>query len=265
MRTSLARRNQIKVEEGFANPVSDDGFSNPTGGWGHIKGVRLGQPVTVAQGEAWLDEDIGIADDAVNKLITVPLNQGQHDVLSSFTMNEGVGALETSTLRRRLNTGDYASVRTELLRWVYADPDGAGPRPKEVVQGLINRRNREAAAWTLASAPLNPIDPAGSRTVNGAATAGAGGAADIAMQVTDAAQNAGWQLSSGNWIMIAVGVVVLAGALWAIYARLDDAGMLPWKKKPAATIAPETPASVDVPLPPEPPAQVVEAPAPEKP
>lgn len=247
MRVSLAERNRIKAEEGLFLKAYDDGGGQATIGWGHIDGVRWGDTCTLEQAEVWLTADIAVAENAVNKYVHVPLTQGQFDVLVSFTMNLGVGALASSTLLRLLNTGDYAAVRGQLLRWVYDDPDGAGPLPPHVVQGLVNRRQREGAAWTAASAPVNPVDPSGSRTVNGAFTAGAGGAADIAVQVTDAAQNAGWQLSSGNWIMIAVGVVVLAGALWAIYARLDDAGLLPWKKKPVAPVTtpeppvPETP------------------------
>lgn len=233
MQTSARRRAQIKLDEGFANPVSDDGFGNPTGGWGHIKGVRLGQPVSVAQGEAWLTEDIDIADAAVRKYVKVPLTQGQWDVLSSFVMNLGGGALAQSTLLRKLNAGDYASVRTELLRWDHADPDGAGPLPPRKVLGLTRRRQREANDWTATSAPLNPIDPSGSRTVNGGATTTVAGGAIVAEQVNEVVQSAQWNLLSGNSIGIIIGLIVLGAGLWVIYSRLDDAGQLPWKKRSA--------------------------------
>lgn len=76
---------------------------------------------------------------AVNRLITVPLNQNQFDALVSFTYNLGEGALEQSTLRRILNAGDYAGVPAQLLRWNMADG--------HPVQGLTNRRTAEGVLW----------------------------------------------------------------------------------------------------------------------
>lgn len=234
MRVSLSYRNQVKTEEGLALKAYNDGGDQPTIGWGHIKNVHYGDTCTLAQAEAWLTEDLAIAENAVNNLVTVPLTQGQFDVLVSFTMNLGGGALGSSTLLRKLNVGDYASVRSELLRWVYDDPDGAGPLPLHKVQGLVNRRQREADAWLVASAALNPIDPKGSRTINGGGLATTGGLVVAGEQINEVIQNAETHLSAGNVMGIIVGVLILAGGLWAIYARLDDAKLLPWQKKPPA-------------------------------
>lgn len=236
MQTSTRERGKIKEWEGWADPVSDDGFGNATGGWGHIKGVTNGQRVTPAQGEVWLTEDLRFAEDAVNRLVSVPLTQGQFDVLISFTMNLGSGALEVSTLRKKLNAGDYASVRGELLRW-----DHVGPKQ---VAGLTRRRQDEANDWTMYSAPVNPIDPSGSRTINGGVVAGAGGAVVVAEQANEAITSASWHLGAGNTIGLVIGLLILAGAAWAIYARLDDAGKLPWHR------AKQPEAPVPTPLPP---------------
>jgi len=54
----------------------------------------------------------------------------------SFTYNCGTGALRASTLRRRINAGEWARVPTELRKWVRA-----GGRP---VRGLVLRREDEA-------------------------------------------------------------------------------------------------------------------------
>ena len=47
---------------------------------------------------ALLLQDVAYAEHAVGHLVTVPLSQGQHDALVSFTYNEGAGRLQTSTL-----------------------------------------------------------------------------------------------------------------------------------------------------------------------
>ena len=57
--------------------------------------------------------------------------------LVSFAFNLGVGALASSTLRRRVNAGDWPGAQRELLRWVR----GGG----RVLPGLVLRRQAEAA------------------------------------------------------------------------------------------------------------------------
>lgn len=54
-----------------------------------------------------------------------------------FAYNLGVGRLQSSTLRRCLNAGDWAGAREQLMRWVR----GGG----RVLPGLVRRRKAEAA------------------------------------------------------------------------------------------------------------------------
>ena len=54
-----------------------------------------------------------------------------------FAFNCGTGALQGSTLRRRINADDVGGARTELMRWVR----GGG----RVLPGLVKRRAAEAA------------------------------------------------------------------------------------------------------------------------
>jgi protein-L-isoaspartate(D-aspartate) O-methyltransferase len=74
---------------------------------------------------------------AVRRHIRVPLNQKQFDALLSWAFNCGAGVLQTSTLARRLNAGDYGAVPTELAKWNKA---GQPPRP---MAGLTRRRKAE--------------------------------------------------------------------------------------------------------------------------
>lgn len=107
----------------------------PTIGWGHTRGVRMGQKISVAQAEVFLDHDYQEAEDAVKELVTVPLTTNQLGALVSLVFNIGVGAFRGSTLRRKLNTGDYAGAADEFDRWVFA----SGKR----LQGLVLRRKVE--------------------------------------------------------------------------------------------------------------------------
>lgn len=74
----------------------------------------------------------------------MPLTDNQFDALVSFTFNLGAGALQRSTLRRKLNRGDYYSIPSELKKWVWA----GGKKLK----GLIKRREEESNLFTLPKA-----------------------------------------------------------------------------------------------------------------
>jgi len=84
-------------------------------------------------------QDVAWAEKAVDEGVTVVLNQNQFDALVSFVFNVGSGAFKSSTLLRVLNMGQYEQVPSELRRWNKV----AG----EVVQGLVNRREKEIGLW----------------------------------------------------------------------------------------------------------------------
>ncbi len=72
---------------------------------------------------------------SVLRLITVPLTNSQFDALVSFTFNLGGGALQRSTLRRKVNREEHDDVPAEFLRWVWA----GGKK----LRGLVRRREAE--------------------------------------------------------------------------------------------------------------------------
>lgn len=112
-----------------------------TVGYGHVvkNPAAFRQPITEDEATEILVLDIQKAEKAVLRLITVPLSDGQFDALVSFTFNLGSGALQRSTLRRKVNREDHAEVPAEFLRWVWA----GGKKLK----GLIHRREAEAALY----------------------------------------------------------------------------------------------------------------------
>jgi lysozyme len=142
------------TEQGLALIKRFEGFSPtpylcPAGwwtiGWGAIHGLD-GQPVTAvtppvteAESETLLRRDVTVAERAVLRLIMVPLSDGRFDALTSFAFNLGGGALQRSTLRRKVNREEHAEVPDEFRKWVW----GGGRK----LPGLIRRREAEAIVY----------------------------------------------------------------------------------------------------------------------
>lgn len=61
---------------------------------------------------------------------------GRFNAIVDFTFNLGVGRLQTSTLRRRINDRDWPGTKVELMKWTR----GGG----RVLPGLVKRRQAEA-------------------------------------------------------------------------------------------------------------------------
>jgi lysozyme len=68
------------------------------------------------------------------------LTNGQFDALVSFTYNLGGGALQRSTLRRKINREEHGEVPEQFMRWVWA-----GGRK---LKGLVRRRAAESELYT---------------------------------------------------------------------------------------------------------------------
>jgi GH24 family phage-related lysozyme (muramidase) len=108
----------------------------PTIGWGHTRGVKLGDTCSVQQADIWLSQDLEEAAAAVAMLVRVPLTQGQFDALVDFVFNLGQRRLGESTLLILLNKGNYTAAADQFSRWVYAGT--------QKLPGLVKRRAAEA-------------------------------------------------------------------------------------------------------------------------
>jgi lysozyme len=86
-----------------------------------------------------LRADLARFESGVSKLVTVPLTQGNFDALVSFSFNVGLGTLQRSTLRQKLNRGDKAGAAEELLKYCMAGG--------KILKGLKNRRIDERAMF----------------------------------------------------------------------------------------------------------------------
>lgn len=139
--------NLIKRFEGFSPTIYICPAGYPTIGYGHVvlahEQELFAGGITQAEATELLRKDVGTAERSVLRLILVPLTDGQFDALVSFTFNLGAGALQRSTLRRKVNRGEHESVPTELMKWVWA----AGKR----LPGLVLRRKAEVSLYCTRS------------------------------------------------------------------------------------------------------------------
>ncbi len=135
--------------EGCILRLYNDPTNNATIGVGHlvhmgpINGTEPGEfrnGITRKRALELLGQDARAAADAVRRLIKVPLEQHQADALISFTFNCGESSLQTSTLRKRLNAGEYSAVPHELGRWVFSQG--------KKLPGLVRRRQAEGVLFS---------------------------------------------------------------------------------------------------------------------
>ena len=205
-------------------------------GYGHTNGagapmVNDGMTITQAQADDILKRDIVKFEIAVMDLVKVKLTQNQFDVLVDFAYNAGVGNLKSSTMLKKINSGDLDAVPAELMKWT----KGGG----KVLPGLVRRRQAESAWWTASAKPATPEqvfdheqeqrsdpDPVPVRTMADskqgnaalltASIGGLGVAKEVAAQAKDASdvadQFAGLLANPNFLIMLAV--VGLAAAIW---------------------------------------------------
>ena len=149
----------LRLVEGFEG-FRPDWYADPAGvqtigfGWTGALPAAYRVPLSLADGRRLLRETVGRYEDAVRRLVAVPLSQRQFDALVSFAYNLGEGSLAESTLLRLLNVGDAWAAAREFDRWIY----GGGV----VLPGLVRRRAQERALFesgTLArsTSPLSSL------------------------------------------------------------------------------------------------------------
>jgi lysozyme len=130
----------VKAQEGLRLEAYADGSGVWTIGYGHTGGVKPGDVISSARAEMLLEADLLVAEEAVTRLVMVPLSDNQFAALVDFIFNEGEGAFAGSTLLKKLNEGGYGLVPACLKSWIFDDG--------KVAAGLVRRRAAEAALWS---------------------------------------------------------------------------------------------------------------------
>lgn len=105
-------------------------------------GVRVtlaDPPITKERAMVLLEHELEACLPKVLRLCPVLKDWGSQatGAILDFAFNCGTGALQASTLRKRINADDMEGARAELMKWVR----GGG----KVLPGLVKRRAAEAA------------------------------------------------------------------------------------------------------------------------
>lgn len=134
---------------GVSLAAFDDGYGNWTIGWGRVNHpdgskVRVGDMISLAQAEAFLMEDVGIAERVVARAIAVPLAQDHFDALVMFAFNCG-GRLIGSSIAKAINAGNIDQVPALWMQWRFATDVRTGQKVES--RGLVRRRRAELELW----------------------------------------------------------------------------------------------------------------------
>ena len=114
---------RLKIEERRNLPIPD--------GWNRT--------LSMEEVDDILKKDLARFEQGVARLCPVALTQGQFDALVSFSFNVGLGNLQKSTIRMKVNRGDFEGAAEAFLAWTKAGG--------KVLKGLVNRRNDEKALF----------------------------------------------------------------------------------------------------------------------
>ncbi len=140
-----AGRKLIEQFEGRRRAVYKDPVGLPTVGIGHLLTAAekarwpVGTVLTDEQINTLFAGDIAGSEQAVAKAVKVALTDNQFAALVSFTFNCGPGALQQSTLLRKVNAGDFHGAADWFAPWNKAKG--------KVLPGLTRRRAAEKALF----------------------------------------------------------------------------------------------------------------------
>ena len=238
MRMSAAGLAIVKEFEGLRLKAYKCPAAVWTIGYGHTSAA--GSPIvtpelviTKDEAEEVLAQDMEQYEEGVRKYVKVDLTQGQFDALVDFAYNAGVGALQKSTLLKKVNAEKFDEVPAEFMKWT----KGGG---KEL-PGLVRRRRAEVKLWRgldtekpvpVDEARAEPDQPKASKSIvqsreaNAAVAAGGLGTIAVVQEVMPMVREGGDLLGSFSpTVLILFVIIAAAGAVWYFRKqRLDEEG-----------------------------------------
>lgn len=152
MNVSEAGKKFIKLKEGLRLETYKCSSNVSTIGYGHTgSDVHAGMKITKEEAERLFNMDLYVHENNVNKLVKVPLTQGQFDALVSLEFNIGYGSFRSSSILRLVNEKRYNEA---CKRFLFENPNVKTPEEKykgcwvfnnqkKVVAGLVQRRKEE--------------------------------------------------------------------------------------------------------------------------
>lgn len=136
MRASQTLIDYIKKSEA----CSFTAYKCPAGvltiGYGHTKGVKPGDRITIYQAEQFLKEDLAQFEAVASKCKNIG-TQGRYDAVVDFIYNCGPDKWNSSTLKKYIESNRKIwEIQEQFLRWVNSGGKKLG--------GLVTRRIWEA-------------------------------------------------------------------------------------------------------------------------
>ena len=253
---------ELASHEGIVTSPYFDSVGVLTVGVGHTASAGAPDPAALPMGEpqpiGFLMEtfrrDVADCERRVNDAVKVPMAQHEFDALVSFDFN--TGGIYRARLTKLLNEGKRAEAADAFMGWLkppeikkrrtaeqalfrdgtYSNDGTAMAYPADA-KGKVQWNKGKRINIMDALRETNEIrntDLTKSRTMTGATVAGAGGMIPLGegiAEIVTATEKAGAMMDGGSIIKIIVGLVILGGALYAAYARADDAGWIPpWRR-----------------------------------
>lgn len=145
MKTSNRGLSLIVQFEGFRPDAYLDPVGVVTIGFGFIRGVKMGDKMTLAEARDRLKREIVEYEQGVLAACTRKPNQNQFDAFVCFAFNVGVAGFKKSSVLKAHNRGDHQAAARAFGLW-----NKAGGK---VWPGLTRRRAAEAALY------LEPVEP----------------------------------------------------------------------------------------------------------
>lgn len=88
-----------------------------------------------------LSQDLLFFDSCITNSVSVPLSDNQRAALLSFVYNIGCDAFKSSTIRARINSGDFDGAAQEFSRWIYSTDPHTGAK---IVNATLRDQRRPA-------------------------------------------------------------------------------------------------------------------------
>jgi lysozyme len=101
------------------------------------KPIKLGTVITKEQADQYFLEDLKEFEQAVKKLVLVPITENMFSASVAWTFNCGIAALSNSTFLKRINVKDFERA-AEAMQWFNKGANN------NILQGLVKRRKEEA-------------------------------------------------------------------------------------------------------------------------
>ena len=180
----------------------------PTIGWGHTRGVKMGDACTQEQADAWLVEDLTEFTDGVQRVLKRDASESELGALVSLAYNIGLSGFSRSTVLKRHNEGDRQSAARAFALWNKSRINGV----LQVVDGLTSRRAREAALYLSDDSQPMPQEVEPESSLKKSPIAQASTAAVLATVLGTLSEST----ETGQAVALALGVQPVYGVLLAV-------------------------------------------------